>query len=1107
MSLITAQLPVRLTPLVGRESELNDIVQAVTRARLLTLTGPGGTGKTRLALAAARSARESFPAGVCWVELAQIEDPGIVGQTLASRLGVPDTPGQDPAEAVAEYVGDHQVLVVLDNCEHLAGATANLTENLLAACPALTVLATSREALGVEGEVNWQVPPLSLPKAGPGSGLTASALAASDAVKLFEQRAQLVRPSFKVTDENAAQVASICQRLDGLPLAIELAAARMRILSSAQLAERLDDIFALLVGGARSAPPRHQALRATLDWSHDMLDAEERVAFRRLAIFGGGFTIEAAERVAAGGDLKPASMLELLTRLADKSLLRVEHARGDSRYHLLVTIRDYARDRLAEAGEADTMRQAHLAYFTELAEAAAVVLAGGGEAGGNGLELELDRLDTELPNLRKAFESATESGDAEAALRIAGPLDRYAYLRGRYHEIRQWMDVAVTSYPDAPAGLRAKALLGSGRLALLQCDYAPAVRRLEAALRLYRELDDPRGIASALQVLGSVAREQGRYARAVELHAESLAVAEAAGDRWAVASAHSYLAFVSWLQRDFAQATAEASTALAMFRELGDVEGAAWSLISLGTVARYQGEAERAAALLAESRALSEGIGFREGIAWCCEQLGLLAAVDGDPAAITLLRRSLELHSELRDRWRMSSVLEDLAAIALVLDQAPAAARLLGAAEALREAIGTVIAPCERPQHVQTAAGVRAALGEEAFAAARQQGLLATMDELTAYLPSAEDAAPATAEPSLPESAQDRSEQTREEQIPGQPDAASAHAGAGHAGGGAAGGGHAGAGHAGGGHPGAEHAGAGHAGAGHAGAGHAGAGHAGGGHPGAEQVASEHGTARPRAAARARATQAAGRSAADGPLRVRALGGAVVEFGDAALTAADWGYAKPRELMFLLVSSPPMTKDQIAAALWPDLSRQQLGNALHTALRELRRAVGDPGWVVYANGHYRFDRARPHECDVTEFEDALLAARRARPAEAALPHLQRAIGVYGGDFLDGMSAGEWALVRRDELRRAFESALLATGRLQTAAGRHQAAVTVFRRAVAHEPLNETAHRELMNSWARLGETARAVRHYEELTELLRGQVGVPPAPETTALYRRLSTGG
>jgi predicted ATPase/DNA-binding SARP family transcriptional activator len=1069
MSLIRAQLPVRLTPLVGRESELNDIVLAVSRARLLTLTGPGGTGKTRLALAAARSARESFPAGVCWVELAQIEDPGIVAPVVASKLGVPDTPGQDPTEAMAEYVGDHQVLIVLDNCEHLAGTTATLAENLLAACPALTVMATSREALGVEGELNWQVPPLSLPEPGPTP--TAAAVVASDAVKLFEQRAQLVRPSFRVTDENAGAVTAICERLDGLPLAIELAAARMRILSSAQLAERLDDIFALLVGGARSAPPRHQALRATLDWSHDLLDAEERAVFRRLSVFAGGFTLEAAERVASGGDIKPASMLELLTRLADKSLVRVEHSRGDSRYHLLVTIRDYARDRLAEAGETDSVRQAHLGYFTELAATAAARIEGV-ETGGHGLEVELDRLDTELPNIRKAYEFAAESGDPVAALRIAGRLDRYAYLRGRYQEIRQWMDGAVTSYPDAPAELRAKVLLGSGRLAMLVCDYAPAVRRLEAALRLYRELNEPRGTAGALQVLGSVAREQGRYTRAVELHTESLAVAEVAGDRWAVASAHGYLAFVSWLQRDFGRATEEASTALIMLRDLGDVEGTAWSLISLGVVARYQGEVERAATLLAESQSLAESIGFREGIAWCCEQLGLLAAVDGDPAAITLLRRSLDLHGELRDRWRMSSVLEDFAAITLALGRARSAARLLGGAEALRDVIGSVIAPCERPQHLQTVAAVQAALGEEEFGAARQQGRLASVDELTADLPSAQDAAPAPAEPAPAPAPAAAQEQIRPDQTGERPVAALVHAAAEHDGDSRA-----------------QQAGQ--------------AEQAGQVEQAGDAVQAQQG--RPRVGARPRLPQpaAADSGEAGGPLRVRILGGAVVEFGEAALTTADWGYAKPRELMFLLVSSPPMTKDQIAAALWPDLSRQQLGNALHTALRELRRALGDPGWVVYGNGHYRFDRARAHECDVTEFEDALLAARRARPAEAALPHLQRAIGAYGGDFLDGMSAGEWALVRRDELRRAFESALLAAGRLQTAAGRHQAAVTVFRRAVAHEPLNETAHRELMSSWARLGETARAVRHYEELTELLRQQVGVPPAPETTALYRRL----
>ena len=1038
-SLVKQSLPVRLTPLVGRESELGDIVQALARSRLLTLTGPGGTGKTRLALAAANSAATSFSGGVCWVELAQIDDPGIVGPTVASRLGVPDTPGQDVAEAIAEHVADRPVLIVLDNCEHLAGAAAGLAEGILAACPALVVLATSREALGVEGERSWPVPPLSLPTAG--LPPTASLLARYDAVQLFEQRAQLVRPTFQVTDANAGAVLSICRRLDGLPLAIELAAARLRILSSAQLAERLGDIFSVLVGGARSAPPRHQALRATLDWSHDLLYEDERTVFRRLAPFAGGFTLHAAERVAAGGGIHQDAVLDLLARLADKSLLRVEHAGGGSRYFLLATIRDYARERLAETPEFEPVRHAYLQYYTDLAEQAAARLEHAEEEAGR---LELDRLDAELPNLRRAFEIAQESGDAEvpaAALRIAASLDRYAYLRGHYHEVRQWMDAAVASCPDAPAELRAKALLGSGRLALLQCDYAPAVRRLEAALRLYRELDDPRGIASGLQVLGSVNREQGRYARSIELHAESLAVAEAAGDPWRVASAHGYLAFASWLQRDFARAAEEASIALAASRELGDIEGAAWALISLGTVARYQGDAERASALLAESLSLSEGIGFREGIAWSVEQLGLLAAVDGDPAAISLLRRSLELHTELRDRWRMSSVLEDLAAIALAKQNAAGAARLLGAAEAIRNAIGTVIAPCERLQHNQTTKTVRAELGDVWFDAAMQQGAAATIDELGPDLPTAETPAPATAAPAQPAPAEP-------------PPAAAAPVS-----------------------PPAEA-------------------------PPAEAPPDPSAAAKAKAPTRTRAPQQAARDLS-GPLRIRALGAAVVEFGEVTVTAADWGYAKPRELMFLLAASPPMTKDQIAAALWPDLSRQQLGNALHTALRELRRALGDPGWVVYADGHYRFDRSRPHECDITAFEDALAAARRARPAAAALPDLQRAIAAYGGDFLDGMSAGEWALIRRDELRRAFESALLATGRLQVAAGRHQAAATAFRRAVAHEPLNESAHRELMACWVQLGETARAVRHYEELVQLLRDQVGVAPAAETAALYRKL----
>jgi predicted ATPase/DNA-binding SARP family transcriptional activator len=1022
-SLVTDRLPVRLTPLVGRQHELQHVVDSLSRSRLLTLTGPGGIGKTRLALAAAGAVGASYIEGVCWVELAPLDDPSITAQVVARRLGVPDFPGQDAAVAIAEHVGGRSMLIVLDNCEHLTSAVADLAEQLLSACDALSILATSREVLGVDGERSWPVPPLSLPEAG--APAAAAALIESDAARFFENRAQLVFPSFRLADDNAQAVVQVCRRLDGLPLAIELAAAQMRMLTVGQLAERLDDIFTVLVGGARTAPHRHQALRATLDWSHDLLAEDERVVFRRLAVFCGGFTLTAAEQVAAGGGILSEHMLELLTRLADKSLLRVEHGATDARYHLLGTVREYALERLAEASEEEAARRAHLRCYVGLVEEVAPRIDGGGE-GALDLERELDLLDTETPNLRVALEFAHNSGDANAALQIAGPLGRFAYLRGHYHEIREWMDTSVAAGTDAPPALRAKALLGSGRLALLQCDYPPAVRRLEAALRLYRELGDAQGVASALQVLGSVAREQGRYARAMELHGESLSIAEAAGDQWAVASAHGYLGFASWLQLDFERAAKECTMALRIFRGLGDVEGIAWSLLSLGTVARHQRDPGQAASLLQESRSLAERIGFREGIAWSLEQLGLLAADRGDPAAAAaLLRNSLEIHNDLRDRWRTCSVLEDLAAIALAQDSPRQAACLLAAAEAMRVTIGTVIAPCESAQHAATMTCARAALGDEAFAAAWQEGLQAQIDDLQADL-----APPGAAAGPGPAS-----------QPPARVDPPAARTGSDRK-------------------------------------------------PTADASKQDAGTA-------ATTTR--------GMLRIRVLGAATVHRGDTAVTAADWGYAKPRELLFLLAASPPMTRDQLGAALWPDLPRPRLGNALHTALRELRRALGDPGWVVYSDGRYRFNTAREHECDIETFEQALAAARGARPAAAALPDLQRAVSAYRGDFLAGMAAGEWAQARRDELARGFESALLAIGRLHAAAGRYQPAAAAFRRAVAHDPLNETAHRELMNCWVRLGETARAVRHYGELVELLQEQVGVPPAAETTALYRRLTS--
>ncbi|MGO9298359.1 MAG: BTAD domain-containing putative transcriptional regulator [Streptosporangiaceae bacterium] len=1106
-ALSTARLPVRLSSLVGRRRELTEVVQALRQGRLVTLTGPGGTGKTRLALAAAQAAGEGYPGGVLWVDLAPVGSQGAVAAAVAGQLKVADTTGPDVARAIAEQLGDEPVLLVLDNCEHLTGAVADLAGELLGSCPALTILATSRELLGVEGEQGWPVPPLSLP--GGETGPAAPELAGYDAITLFEQRARLVRPDFRVTGENAAAVVAVCRRLDGLPLAIELAAARMRIMSASQLAERLDDVFAVLTGGARTAPRRHQALRATLDWSYDLLEPEERVVFRRLAVFAGGCTLAAAEHVAAGPveggpDIEAGRMIELLARLADKSLLLVEHA-GDVRYHLLAVVRDYARGRLAEAGELEQTRRAQLHWLASLAEEIEPLLDGGGQAMPPGaLDYQLDRLDAEMANLRAALEFARDNGDAVTALRLAGSLVQYAYLRGQHFQVRQWLDAAIAAGDGAPAGLRARALAGSGRLALLQCDYSAAARRLEAALALQRELGDDRGIAAALQVLGSVAREQGSYQRSIELHEQGLAVAQAAGDTGGIAAARNYLAFTSWLRRDFERAGAEAATALEQCRALGDQAGVVWALISLGAVARYQGAAQRAAELLGQSRSLADQIGFREGVAWSLEQLGLLAADQGDPAALDLLRESLQLHRELRDRWRTASLLDDLAALALGRGHADQATRLLAAAEAMRRAIGTVVAPCESARHGQTLAGARDALGDQAFEAAWRQGLLAAIRDLQAELAAAAAAAaaadgPAVSAPAVAPAAGETAAAATARppaagvtavspvvpaagvttvspvvspaagvtaagpvvQAPAAPSADPAPAGQA---------------------PAAPSAGEGHADDRRA-AGASRAGPAGG-----EPAATE---------------PAAGAADVAAPLRIRVLGAATVQRGEVALSAADWGYGKPRELFFLLATSGPLTREQIGAALWPDQGRQQLGNALHTALRELRRALGDPGWIRFADGKYAFSTDREHDSDIETFEQALRAARAARPAAAALPDLQRAIAAYGGDFLDGAAAGDWAQARRDELRRSYEAALLAAGRLHAAAGRHQAAVTAFRRAVAHEPLNETAHRELMTSWARLGEAARALAHYQELARTLRDQLGVDPAAETSALYRRL----
>ena len=1053
-------IPAPVTPLVGRRSECAGVAAALDSSRLVTVMGPAGVGKTRLALAVAARLQPKFSGRAWWVELAPVTRDDMTAQAIADAMGARDASGLDLAESLAARIADYPALIVLDNCEHLATGCREVAERLLTSCPRLHILATSREPLGAGGESRWPLPPLTVPRAAeppgawPGADQAAAPapppaapagrpgapavlgaealLAGSEAAQFFLDRARAVLPGFEITDDNAELIGQLCRRLDGLPLAIELAAAKLRVMAVAQVLTGLDDVFKLLVGGREGGPVRHQTLRAALDWSYDMLQPGEQAALRRLSVFAGSFCLAAAQQVATLGDTGPADVLDLLARLVDRSLLLVEHAPAQARYRMLATVRRHGAQRLAEAGEYQAASQAMLSWYLDLAEHAEPELTGPEQA------KAAERLQAEAHNLRAVLQAARDRADITATLRLASALAQFWYLRGHYREGRDWLDWALASPGGAPAEVRAKALQCSGMLAHLQCEYPAAVRRLDAALTLYRELGDRRGATGILQALGGVAREQSRYARARELHAESLAEYEALGDRHGMAGARDSIGFAAWLEGDFDTATAECTQALAMFTELGDVEGAAGAELYLGVAAMYRGEHETAAAALARSRELAEEVGFREGVAWALHERGLLAVRRGEPGAPEMLHEALEIHRDLGDRWRMTSVLDDLAAAALTVQPpSPArAARLLGAAQRIRDAIGTAIAPCERADHARTETAARAALGEAAFADLTRAGAAGPLDEVLArpgaHAPAAVPPDAGTPQASRIEFSAER-KRRGDRRPPGRPPSA-ARAGA--------------------------------------------SGQAGVPPPQADRPAGE-------------------------PLRLRLLGQATAHLAGRLLTAADWGYAKPRELLCLFASSPPLAREQIGLALWPELAEGQLRNALHSALRQLRRTLGDAGWVGFADGRYALDETRPLDCDLRAFEQALAAARAARPQSAALPHLRRALAAYGGDFLAGATAGDWATTRRAGLRRAYERALAAAGRLLVADGRVREAIEVYQRAIVHEPLDEAAHRALMECWAASGQPGRALHHYGELSELLRAQVGGAPAAQTTALYARL----
>jgi predicted ATPase/class 3 adenylate cyclase/DNA-binding SARP family transcriptional activator len=732
LAAFTHNLPLQWTSFIGREQEMAELKRLLPTTPLLTLTGPGGGGKTRLALQVAADLLDAYPDGVWLVELAALAEPSLVPQTVAITLGVPEQAGRPLTATLIEHLRSRSLLLLLDNCEHLRAACGELVEALLRACPNVRVLATSRERLGLTGERVYLTPSLSLPELPPPSVSGAARVAAvlqSEAVRLFVERAVYSQPQFALTERNAPVVAQLCQRLDGVPLAIELAAARVRALPVERIAARLDDRFRLLTGGSRTALPRQQTLRALLDWSYDLLSASERRLLCRLSVFAGGWTLEAAEGVCAGDGIEAGEVFDLLTQLVDKSLVVYEEQEGEARYRLLETVRQYSGDRLLEAGETAAVRGQHTDFFVRLAEQAEPELPGVEQTAW------LERLEREHDNLRAALTWSRAEGQGEAGLRLGGALWWYWAVRGYLGEGREHLAGLLALPPvETRTAARVKALKGAGLLALYQGDLGASRTLLLESVAIFRDLGCKQGIANPVGALGVVAYSQGEHGAARALYEESLAIERERGDQPEIAHVLNHLGRMARTQGDFGTARVLLEESRAIFLKLGHKQGIGWSLVELGWLARCERNYGAAQALWEESLADFREVGHKQGITGSLNSLAQLAREQGDHGnARAFCEESLAICREIGDRAGIVTDLEGLAAVAVAQAQPERAARLVGAAEGVREAIGTPLPRSDRVEHNRSVAAVRAALGEETFAATQAEGRVMTLEQAIAY--------------------------------------------------------------------------------------------------------------------------------------------------------------------------------------------------------------------------------------------------------------------------------------------------------------------------------------------------------------------------------------
>ncbi len=763
LNAIPNNLPMQLTSFIGREHEIVEVKQELAEHRLVTLTGSGGTGKTRLSLQVAADVLDHFNHGVWFVELAPLVDPILIPQTILSVMGLSEQPSKVPLDVLKEYLHDRQVMLVLDNCEHLIEASAKVANDLLNTAPQLRVLASSREALGVKGELSYHVPSLSLPD--PKHLPAFEQLSQCEAVRLFIDRSLLVSPHFEVTKENAPAIAQICYRLDGIPLAIELAAARVKLMSVEQISKRLDDRFRLLTGGARTSLPRQQTLRALIDWSYGLLSESERLLLRRLSVFASGWTLEAAEEVCPGDGLEPDRVMDSLAQLVNKSLVVVMETSpsGETRYRMLETIRQYAREKLLEAGGGEVVRDRHLAYFVKLVKQAEPQLYRSDQV------RWVNRLDDELDNLRMALEWALAI-EVESGLQIAVLPWRLWDTHGYFREMGEWLLQLLERYPTVDT-LHAQALAVYSWYLFRQGNFVETIRIAEQSLQMAHALSDNKTEAFSLMFLGISTLVHGSVAESTPLLDQSLALYRALGDKIGQATAMEALSINSGnLERtaafareslklyrelgnlsgiatcltrlarltlwggDFSAPVPWLKEALSLSRQLGDQTSAEEALILSGALAYWQGEYQRANVCYEEAILLSERIGDHYQNIWAHVFMAYAVLQQGQvQQARVLFEGGLRRAQQAGILIAVVFTLEGFASSMVRQEQFERATRLFAWAAATREKIGDHRPPVEQASVERDLVIIHSRLDDAAFEQAYETGRALTPEQAAAY--------------------------------------------------------------------------------------------------------------------------------------------------------------------------------------------------------------------------------------------------------------------------------------------------------------------------------------------------------------------------------------